>query len=137
MNHETTAITRLAQAIGYPEEIPAGARSFVFQVDGYAVEAVEEAGRLRLACRFPQVGEEGDLVRLAGYATGRFLKEEAVVAWDPEAEALMLWQDVPATTGEALLRRFFEVFMMSCDWWRARVEDAVVVSHMPEMVILP
>ncbi|MDO5318326.1 MAG: type III secretion system chaperone [bacterium] len=137
MDHETTAIARLARAIGYPEEVPAGTRSFVFQVDGHAVESVEEAGRLRLACRFPQVQEEGDLVRLAGYATGRLLKEEAVIAWDPEAEVPMLWQDVPVTTGDALLRRFFEVFMMSCDWWRARVEDAAVVSHMPEMVILP
>ena len=137
MNHETTAIARLAKAIGYPEEIPSGARAFVFQVDGHAIEVVEEAGRLRVACRFPQVGEEGDLVRLAGYATGRILKEEAALAWDPEAEAPMLWQDVPSSTGDALLRRFFEVFMMSCDWWRARVEDAAVVSHMPEMVILP
>lgn len=137
MTHETTAIARLARAIGYPEEIPAGARAFVFRVDGHAVESVEEAGRLRLACRFPQVVEEGDLVRLAEYATGRILKEEAALAWDPEAEVPVLWQEVPVTTGDALLRRFFEVFMMSCDWWRARVENAAVVSHMPEMVILP
>ena len=137
MNHEMTATARLAQAIGYPEEVPAGARSFVFLADGHAIEAVEDAGRLRLTCRFPQGGEEGDLVRLAEYATGRLLKEEAVFAWDPEAEAPMLWQDVPAAAGDALLRRFFEVFATSCDWWMARVGDAAVVSRLPEMVILP
>ena len=137
MTDETTATARLARAIGYPEEIPPGARSFVFQVDGHAVEAAEESGRLRLACHLPRPGEEGDLVRLAGYATGRMLKEEAVFAWDPEAETAMLWQDVPATAGDALLRRFFEVFMTSCDWWAARIGDAPAVSRIPEMVILP
>lgn len=137
MNLETTAIARLARAIGYPEDVPAGACSFVFQVDGHAIESVEDAGRLRLTCRFPQVGEDEDLVRLAEYATGRFLKEEAVLAWDPVAETVILWQEVAATANDALLRRFFEVFMTSCDWWTARTEDGAVFSSVPEMVILP
>lgn len=136
MEYETTALARLARAIGYPEEVPAGARVFVFQVDDYAVEAMEKEGRLRLVWRLPQAEEEG-LVRLAGYATGRLLKEEATLAWDPAEEAPILWQEVQATAGDSLLCRFFEVFMASCDWWRARVEDATVVTHMPEMVILP
>lgn len=137
MDNGTTALARLATAIGYPEEIPAGARAFTFLVDGREVEALEENDRLRLSWRLPHVDEDGGLARLAGYATGRILKEEAALAWDPVADAVVLWQDVAVRTSDALLRRFFEVFLMSCDWWAARVEDAAVVSHMPEMVILP
>lgn len=137
MDNGATSLARLATAIGYPEEVPAGARAFMFLVDGREVEATEEKDRLRLSWRLPRAEEDGGLVRLAEYAAGRMLKEEAVLAWDPMADAAVLWQDISVRTGDALLRRFMEVFLMSCDWWAARVEDAAVVSHMPEMVILP
>lgn len=127
----------MASAIAYPEEIPADVRAFTFLVDGRDVEAVEDENRLRLTWHLPPMREEGDLARLAGYATGRMLKEEAVLAWDPSADAAILWQDVPVTADGALLRRFFEVFLMSCDWWAARVADAATVAQVPEMVILP
>lgn len=138
MDASSTAIARLAEAIGYPAEIPAGARRFTFVVDGNPLEAVEEAGRLRFV-KVLQAGTdaEGALVRLAGYATGRILKEEAVFAWDPTLEAPILWQDVPATADGAVLRRFFEVFTASCDWWAARTVDEPVYSRVPEMMILP
>ena len=137
MDHETTALARLAEAIGYPAEIPAGARVFTLLVDGAEIDAEVERGRLRLSWRFPAPREEGDLARLAGYAAGRMLKEEAVLAWDPAAEAALLWQDVPVAADGPLLRRFFEVFTASRDWWAARVEGDPVLARVPEMMILP
>ncbi|MBP5285932.1 MAG: hypothetical protein ILO34_07515 [Kiritimatiellae bacterium] len=125
-----TATERLASAIGYPERIPAGARSFGFRVDGAEVLAEERDGRLTL--RFDIAADASLLDALASYATGRMFKENATLAWEDGTKtgggetrggAVFLWQDVPANSGRRELLNFFETFMDSCDWWRVRTEE--------------
>lgn len=135
---ETSAPERLLRAIDYPGDYPPGGRPFTLVVDGGEMVLSEQDGRLMLqkTLRRPD-GEPADLAQLAGYATGRMLREEAVLAWDPQEEAPVLWQDVPAEASEEVLRRFFEVFATSCEWWMARLGEAQQVERMPEMVIMP
>ena len=131
-----TAISALATAIGYPEEVPTASESFVFSVDGGRVEASVERGRLVLVRGLAAAGDV-DLAQFAGYAAGRVLREEAVLAYDPGDDRVILWQDVPADADAGLLRRFFEVFAASCDWWLARLDEAGSATSIPEMTIRP
>ena len=131
------AIARLAHAIGYPEEIPAGVAAHVLTVEGRPVEAREEGDRLVLVSTLAEEPDEALLVRFAGYAAGRLLKEEAVLAWDPRTSSLILWQGVPATSSDDVLRRFLEVFATSCEWWLARLREEESATQIPEMVIRP
>ena len=137
-----TSIENLAKAIGYPDEIPAGCRDYPLSVDDFEVRAQETDGRIRLSATVftpPRDGSgEGTLAQLATYAPGRILKEEAVLAWDPDSDSAILWQDFPATADANDLRRFFEVFAASFEWWRERVRTAHEPEPaFPEMVILP
>jgi len=131
-----SALATLAQAIGYPEEIPPDAVSYSFVVDDGRVEASEENGRLVLVRELAPSGDV-ELAEFARYAAGRALKEEAVLAYDPAGDRLILWQELPARAEPDLLRRFFEVFLTSCDWWLARVDGAENASSIPEMMIRP
>ena len=131
-----TAIRSLATAIGYPEEVNTASESFVFSVDGGRIEASVERGRLVLVRELASSGDI-DLAQFAGYAAGRVLREEAVLAYDPTDDRLILWQDMPADADAGLLRRFFEVFAASCDWWLARVDGASPAASVPEMTIRP
>ena len=131
-----TAIRSLATAIGYPEEVDTASESFVFSVDGGRIEASVERGRLILVRELASSGDI-DLAQFAGYAAGRVLREEAVLAYDPTDDRLILWQDMPADADAGLLRRFFEVFAASCDWWLARVDGASPAASVPEMTIRP
>ena len=130
------AIGALARAIGYPEEVPPDSRSFSFSVDGGRVEASVERGRLTLV-RGLSASADVDLAQFAGYAAGRVLREEAALAYDPGDDRLILWQDVPADADAGLLRRFFEVFAASCDWWLARLDESGHAASIPEMTIRP
>ena len=114
-----SAAERLAAAIGYPDA-PAGGGSgpSIFRVDGAEVLCEETDGRIVLSCRLG--GDESRLGALAAFAPGRMLKEDAILAWDGGA---VLWQDAPADAGVHELKRLFETFMDSCDWWRDRVES--------------
>lgn len=136
-----TALERFVEVLGYPGSVPAGARTFTLVVDGGEIEAEERDGRLVLtkALCSAEGGEEGspDLAALAGYAAGRMLKEEAVLAWDAVREVPILWQDVAAGGDAAQFRRFFEVFAASCDWWEARVREVQDHRRVPEMMIVP
>ncbi len=133
-----TSIARLARAIAYPDGVGDAAVSHVFRVDGAEMVAEEREGRLILRRNLaPDGGGPADLVALAGYAAGRLLKEEAVLAWDPEAEMPFLWQEISADAPDDRLCRFFEVFATSVDWWAARLNDAVGISQIPEMMIRP
>ena len=135
---EPNALARLLKAIDYPDECPPDARAFTLTVDGGEMALSERNGRLTLqkVLRRPD-GAAVDLAALAGYATGRLLKEDAVLAWDPTEMAPILWQDVPAEASETVLRRFFEVFATSCEWWMARLGEAQAAERIPEMMILP
>jgi len=139
-----SSIERLAKIIEYPETVPAGATSFSFAVDDGEVTARETGGRLLLSRVLWRASEATDAlsarlpVDLAGFAAGRILREEAVLAWDPKEESVILWQDASAALPDEKLRRFFEVFLTSCDWWFDRVRGASEEEpHFPEMMIMP
>ena len=131
------AIGRLIDAVGYPERAPEGAVSFTLRVDGMEIMAEERDGRLILS----RVLTDSDdlLPTLAGYAAGRMLREDAVLAADPNTRGAFLWQDSPATADAQSLVRLFETFLDSCDWWRSRIagETTNTSESVPEMMIRP
>ena len=130
------ALEILCEAIAYPDAVPPDAAQFRLQVDDAGVLARLLGNRLVLSCVIDR--EERDLPRLAAYAAGRMLGEEAVLAWDERASACILWQEIPDSADAAELVRFFEVFMDSCDWWQARARElnAPPPPH-PDVVIRP
>jgi len=138
---ERGVIAGLAKAIGYPQEVPAEAVSFAFVVDDREIVARIAEGGLEFSCTLLS-GEaldraEDALVRLAGYAAGRLLKEDATLAWDPNARAVVLWMRTPAE-GAGDARRAFEAFCTSVDWWSDRVsEEDLGHVGVPETVIRP
>lgn len=116
-----SVIDRLVKAVGYPsDEVSSDAGVVVLTVDGRQVRAREVRGRLILSFSLGNPQDE-TLQQLATYATGRMLREEASLAWDPAAKELVVWQAVPAQATDELLRRVFEVFCVSCDWWNERL----------------
>ena len=130
------ALENLCEAIAYPDPLPDGATSYRLLVDGGEVVAHLLGSRLVLSRVLSR--QEEHLPKLAGYASGRLLKEEAVLAWDEREGACILWQDCAVGASSAQLLHFFKIFLASCDWWLARVADlsAEQVS-IPEMVIMP
>ena len=111
-------VERLLADIGYPERISNDSGSFTLRVDGAEVNAEEMNGRIVLS--YALSGDERLLPPLATYAAGRMLKEDAVLAFG-DGKAI-LWQEASADSDSIGLRRLFETFMDSCDWWRARVD---------------
>lgn len=137
-----TTIEQLANAIGYPDDVPPGCRDYVFTVDDYEIRAQEANGRLRLTATVFTPARDGSederLTELATYVPGRILKEEASLAWDPDSDSLVLWQEMPTAVDANDLRRFFDVFAASCDWWAERVRQAGSSAPVfPQMVIRP
>ena len=130
-----TAIERMAEAIGYPDRMSEGTLLATLRVDGAEVTAAVTGERLVLSQRLTDDADK--LPLLAGYAAGRMLREEAVLAYGDGAA--FLWQDVSARAGDQALVRLFESFMDSFDWWRARVETPRMEekSEFPEMMIRP
>lgn len=132
----TRAIARLATAIGYPETVDESAAEYAFQVDGVEIAAREESGRVRLECRI--ANDDAALPRLAGYAAGRILREDAVLACD--REGAFLWRELDAGADRDTLQHEFEAFVAACEWWLARLEDRPGGSESlpyPEMMIRP
>lgn len=122
------------KAVDYPERIPDGAVSFTMRVDGMEVRAEETGDGIILSAVL--TGDEALLPTLATYAAGRMLREDATLSWDGGA---ILWQPVPADPDGRAMRRAFEAFMDSCDWWRARVEaleDNAVGETPPETMMI-
>ena len=115
------AVERLAESIGYPEQVPQGAVSFMLRVDGMEVLAEEQGGRLVLSMTLST--DESVLPKFASYAAGRMLREEATLAVDRQNFRVFLWQAAPLPADSRTLRRLFETFMNSCDWWRERADD--------------
>ncbi len=134
-----SALDRLAEAISYPaEEHRLGGTQAVFAADGLSVSVTEGAGRLRFCYALGPTTEAG-FSALARYATGRLLREEAVLAWDPRNKQLLLWQEVSSGVSNEDLARNFELFLASCDWWVARMDELAKADGKPpaELVILP
>jgi hypothetical protein len=114
-------VTRLEQflkAVGYPDRMPEGSSSFTMRVDGMEVVAEERGGRIVLS--FALTSDASLLPVLSGYAAGRMLREDAVLACG--GSSAFLWQDAPAASGDREMVRLFETFSDSCDWWRERVD---------------
>ena len=133
-----SCVERLLRAIGYPDRAPEAALSFTLLVDGVEIVASEEGGMLRLVCRLTD--DAAHLPRLAEYAAGRLLREDAVLAFDQRSGAAILWREVDGSADERTLQRAFEEFADSCDWWRERIDmqgGAQEASVFPEMMIRP
>ena len=134
-----SSVKRLLVAIGYPERTSDIAVPFTLRVDGMEVVAEEIAGRLVLS--YALTDDDSLLPSLAAYASGRMLKENAVLAYG--SPSAFVWQDVPADAGDVEMTSFFEAFMDSCEWWKARVDalnDGGGAQSAPaseSMVILP
>lgn len=134
-----SALDRLAEAISYPaDEHQPGSKEAVFFADAVAVTVTENVGRLRFQHVLGPISETG-FATLARFATGRILKDEAVLAWDPRNKQLLLWQEVPSGGSNNELAHDFELFLSACDWWVARMKELMMAGGKPsaEMVILP
>lgn len=129
------AIERLALAIGYPEQVPEASVSFVFRVDDRPIRARMSGARMIMQWDFP----EGTSVEtLAGFAAGRILREEAVLAWDPTTERLILWQSAAKGADERTLVRALQSFLNSCDWWAERVKElSAPKAKLADLIINP
>ena len=131
-------LTRFAAAVGYPEDIPSAAAVFPFRIDGADVIVAAEARRFTVRRDLAKPGDEVPLERLASLAAGRLLREEATLAWDGEAGVPFLWQEIALDSSDAELRRAFDRFLASADWWLERVDEAERPEpSFPEMVIMP
>ena len=122
---QETVIERLARAVDYPEDVPAGALSYAFVVDDSTVFGEAKGGRVRLSRLLTDDAEK--FPALAQLAAGRMLAEDAVLACGRRTvdgapgTGAFLWQDAPAGADSGELARLFETFMASCDWWRERL----------------
>ncbi len=132
-----TPIQHLLEAIGYPEKASDDGLSFTLLVDDGEVRVRCEGGRLLLTRAL--TGDPAALPRLAAFAPGRMLREEAVLAAEPTAvDGAFLWQDAPETADARTLQRLFETFCDSCDWWLDRVrEQDEPAAEIPPMMIRP
>ena len=140
-----TVLEHFLKSVGYPDRAPEGSSSFTMRVDGMEIVAEEAGGRIVLS--FALTDDASALPLLASYATGRMLKEDAVLAYGapgrqvsgPHGRAAFLWQDAPADADERTLLRLFETFADSCDWWRARVGERgeTGLGELSEAVIIP
>ena len=128
-------IDRLLKVIGYPlDEVSSDGSSVLLRVDGREVRVSDRRGSPVLSFSLGNPSDEG-LRQLATFAMGRMLREEATLAWDPEVRELILWQAVPVSATDELVRRAFEVFCASCDWWSERSQETV--ETIPETMIRP
>lgn len=126
---------RFGDLIGYPERVPAGAVSFVFRVDGDPVEVRQKEGSLVFKWTFP---ENAPVERIAEFAAGRILRDQAVVSWDPFRERVMLWQRTLKGADGAAQVAAFTAFLGACDWWKGCVAELVrPKATLAEIVIRP
>jgi len=129
---------RLARAIGYPDAVAADAARAALLVDGAEVVASDEGGRALLQATVAAAPSDETLASLAGFAAGRILREEAVLAYEPKADAALLWQAAPPDADALALRAFFRTFTASWDWWRARAAELENPQpSFPEVMIRP
>ena len=129
-------LERFREAISYPDPVPNGVSVFSMRVDGEDIQARLLDKRLVLSRVLSR--DEKDLPTLAAYAAGRILKEDAVLAWDENQSACILWQDIKDNATDEQLTAFFEAFMNSCDWWVARAKELnAPPAVFPDVLIRP
>lgn len=128
-------VERFGELIGYPERVPEGAVSFVFRVDDDPVEVRQKEGALAFKWTFPG---NAPIERIAEFAAGRILRDQAVVAWDAFRERAILWQRTRKGDGERAQVEAFRVFLGACDWWKRCVAELVrPKATLAEIVIRP
>jgi hypothetical protein len=129
-------ISKLASAIGYPEKVADGSDVYAFRVDGWEIIAEKIGSRLVLKLYLDVAYD--DLPLFASYAAGRLLREEAVLAWDDNAQKAVLWREIPPNADHPMMKDAFEDFADSCDWWVQRVmEIDAPKSVFPDIMIRP
>jgi hypothetical protein len=129
-------ISKLAVAIGYPEEVADNSSVYAFRVDGWEIIAEKSVGRLILKC-YLGIGYD-DLPEFASYVAGRLLREEAVLAWDDKAQNAVLWREIPENANSAAMKEAFEEFADSCEWWMQRLSDIRAPENVfPDILIRP
>jgi hypothetical protein len=129
-------ISKLASAIGYPEKVADGSDVYAFRVDGWEIVAEKIGSRLVLKLYLDVAYD--DLPLFASYAAGRLLREEAVLAWDDNAQKAVLWREIPPNADHPMMKDAFEDFADSCDWWVQRVmETDAPKSVFPDIMIRP
>ena len=101
-----SALTRLASAIGYSQDVPASVVEFVFKVDGGDVRCLDLEKRVVLMRELTQ--DEDELRALAACSMGRLLREEARLYWDTQRHAAVLAQTIPASASSHELRLFLK-----------------------------
>ena len=134
----TTRLEHFLKSVGYPDRVSEGSSSFTMRVDGMEIVAKESNGRIILSYLLSGVSEI--VPTLCSYASGRILREDAVLTCDKSS--VFLWQDAQTSFSEREMVRFFETFVDSCDWWRERVDalrGGATASSAPDdaMVIRP
>jgi hypothetical protein len=129
-------ISKLANAINYPEKVSQGLSVYAFRVDGWEIIA-EKIGNRVVLKHYLDIGYE-DLPQFASYAAGRLLREEASLAWDETAQKALLWREIPSKANLAEMEEAFEEFADSCEWWMQRVFDIhAPKSAFPDVLIRP
>ncbi len=129
-------LNRFAGIIGYPEEVPSEALAFVFRVDDLLLQASVVGRSVVLRCDLGV--SESSVVTFAEYAAGRFLREDATLAWDGVSEMLYVWCGFDVDGDKDVLRNGFSAFADACEWWLARVGEVdTPVSAFPDILIRP
>jgi hypothetical protein len=129
-------ISKLASAINYPEKVSEDSSVYAFRVDGWEIIAEKIGSRLVLKLYLDVAYD--DLPLFASYAAGRLLREEAVLAWDDNAQKAVLWREIPPQADSSEMRAAFEEFADSCEWWMQRVmEIDAPKSVFPDIMIRP
>ena len=125
-------------AVGYPDTEGDDSSGAKLLVDGTEISVTPSPSgdKLRLSRQLEAAGSE--LEELASYVPGRILREEATLAVSDNGKAY-LWQEASTSLDERELRRFFEIFLDSCDWWRSRLEALHNQSstRFPDILIRP
>ncbi len=129
-------LNRFANLIGYPEEVPSGAAAFVFRVDDLLLQASVLGSSVVLRCVLGC--SEASVVTFAEYAAGRFLREDATLAWDATEGVLYVWCGFDVNGHVDVLKDSFAAFVDACEWWQARVAEVdAPVSAFPDILIRP
>ena len=128
-------VAHLAEMIGYPDLPSERDKSCELIVDGHRIRVRDANGGLEV--RMDLDANRGRLSELAGFAVGRILNDDVVLAFDDDDGRPFIWNALPMSLSDAELLRGFERFIDACDWWTARVSHDSDSSAWPINGIVP
>ena len=118
---------KFMRLVRYPQAnaSPDGRTTLVF--DGQPVLFQEDGGGLKLQTDLPALPEDAEarretLLKLMGYAMGRSLKDNAILAYDSSRKTLFLWQPLGGVIDDETLVSQVEGFLAAAEWWRLRLQ---------------